>query len=326
MKAEEIKKELSLCGIAPVIVIDDADDAVDTAKALLKGGVWFMEVTFRTAAAAEAIRRVAENVPEMIVGAGTVINVENAKKAVDAGAKFIVTPGYVPEVVDWCNENEVAIVPGTQTMTEICWAINAGCDLVKLFPAVDAGGVKYMKSINSVFPFLKFMPSGGIGLNNFEEFASYPGVAAATGSWLAPRNLIKEHRYEEITEICRRSVLQMHGFRLLHIGINNKDEQSAYASAKILADLLSEPLSDKGTAFFVGSMADVVKYDTLPGPHGHIAIECTNVDRAVRYFEDRGYRFTEVGKGEDEKGLIAIWFDEDQVDVGGFAVHLRRRD
>ena len=88
--------------------------------------------------------------------------------------------------------------------------------------------------------------------------------------------------------------------------------------------LLSEPLADKGTAFFVGSMADVVKYDTLPGPHGHIAIECKNVDRAVRYFEDRGYRFTDTGKAEDDQGLIAVWFDEKQVDVGGFAVHLRR--
>lgn len=326
MRPEEIRKELNLCGIAPVIVIDDANDAVDTAKALLNGGIWFMEITFRTAAAADAIRNVAENVPEMIVGAGTVITAENAEKAVNAGAKFIVTPGYVPEVVKWCHDHDVAVVPGTTTMTEICAAINDGCDLVKLFPAVDAGGVKYLKSVNSVFPFLKFMPSGGIGLDNFMDFATYSGVAAATGSWLAPRKLIKEHRYDEITEICRKSVLMMHGFRLLHIGINNKDEESAYKSAKVLSDLLSEPLTDKGTAYFVGNMADVVKYDTLPGPHGHIAIECNNVDRAVRYFEKKGYRFTDVGKAEDDKGLISIWFDESQVDAGGFAVHLRRKD
>lgn len=104
------------------------------------------------------------------------------------------------------------------------------------------------------------------------------------------------------------------------------DETTAYKSAKVLADLLSEPLLDKGTAYFVGNMADVVKYNTLPGPHGHIAIECNNVDRAVRYFTNRGYKFTDIGKAEDEHGIISIWFDENQVDVGGFAVHLRRRD
>lgn len=326
MTSEELKKELSLCGIAPVIVIDDADNAVETANALLKGGVWFMEITFRTPAASEAIKKVSENVPKMIVGAGTVINIENAKKAVDAGAKFIVTPGYIPELVEWCSSNNIPIIPGTTTMSEICWAINAGCDTVKFFPAVDAGGVKYMKSINSVFPFLKFMPSGGIGLNNFKEFASYSGVAAATGSWLAPRDLIMAHKFEDITEICRNSVLQMHDFKLLHIGINNRNEETALNVAKSLSELLSEPLTDKGTAYFVGTMADVIKHDSLPGPNGHIAIECNNVDRAVRFFEDRGYRFSDVGKNKDEKGLTAIWFDEAQVNIGGFAVHLKRKE
>lgn len=325
MRAKEIQRELELDGLAPVVVIDDAENATPLANALLDGGIWFMEITFRTSAAAEAIKNVATNVPKMIVGAGTILNVEMAKKAVEAGAKFIVTPGYSKEVVKWCHENDVAVIPGTQTMTEIMYAINDGCELVKLFPAEDVGGVKFLKSVNSVFPSLKFMPSGGIGFNNFLAYAEYSNVAAATGSWLAPRKLIAEKKFAEITEIAKKSVLMMHNFKLLHIGINNKDENDAHEAAKCLADLLSEPLLDKGTAWFVGNMADVVKYDTLPGPHGHIAIEVNNVDRAVRYFEDRGYKFTDIGKAEDDKGLVSIWFDEKQVDVGGFAVHLRRK-
>lgn len=325
MNAKEIQRELELDGLAPVVVIDDAENAVPLAKALLAGGIWFMEVTFRTSAAEQAVKNVAANVPNMLVGAGTIINVEMAQKAVNAGAKFIVTPGYNKEVVEWCHDNDVAIVPGTQTMTEIMYAINDGCKLVKLFPAEDVGGVKFLKTINSVFPDLKFMPSGGIGYNNFSAYAEYYNVAAATGSWLAPRKLIAEKKFDEITEIAKKSVLMMHNFKLLHIGINNKDEKSAHEAAKCLADLLSEPLLDKGTAWFVGNMADVVKYDTLPGPHGHIAIEVNNVDRAVRYFENHGYKFTDIGKSEDDKGLVSIWFDEKQVNVGGFAVHLRRK-
>lgn len=323
--SKQIEKELSLNGISPVVVLDNADDAVPLAKALLAGGVWFMEITLRTDCAVECIRQVAKEVPEMIVGAGTVINLETCKAALEAGAEFIVCPGYNHEVVAYCKENDVAVVPGVQTMTEIMYAINDGLNLVKLFPAENLGGVKYLKSINSVFPKLKFMPSGGINFSNFAPYAEYPNVAAATGSWLCPKKLIAEKKFDEITNIAKESIRIMHGFKLLHIGINNKDEESALTAAKCLSEIMAEPVADKGTAFFVGNMADIVKYDTLPGPHGHIAIEVNNVDRAVRYFEDKGYRFVETGKGEDDKGLIAIWFDEKQVDVGGFAIHLRRK-
>lgn len=325
LSAKEIQKELELDGLAPVVVLDDASNAAPLAEALLKGGIWFMEITLRTEAALASIKEVSEKVPNMIVGAGTVINVESCKKAIEAGANFIVTPGYSHEVVEYCHQNDVAVVPGTQTMTEIMMAINDGCEVVKLFPAEDVGGVKFLKSVNSVFPKLKFMPSGGIGFNNFMAYAEYPNVAAATGSWLAPKKLIAEKKFDEITEIAKKSVLMMHDFKLLHIGINNKDDAAALKSATVLANLLSEPLTDKGVAYFVGNMADVIKHEELPGPHGHIAIQVNNVDRAVRYFEDKGYKFMKTGKGSDDKGLVAIWFDDKQVDVGGFAVHLRRK-
>ena len=324
MTVEEIKRDLYLYGLAPVVVLDDADDAVPLAKALYKGGIRFMEITFRTAAAAQSIKNVAEGFPKMIVGAGTIINGKMAEEAHKAGAQFIVTPGYSQEVVDYCNNNSLAVVPGTTTMTEIMMAINSGCDIVKLFPAELSGGIKYINNIVSVFPNLKFMPSGGIGLENLDPYAAHKAIAATGGSWLAPKKLIKEKNWAEITKICEASVKKTLGFRLLHIGINNENDEAAYSAAKTLSDIVGEPLSDKGSAYFVGDMADVVK-SVIAGEHGHIAIETINIDRAMRYFEDRGYTFENIGRDANGK-VIACWFPLDQVNAGGFAVHLRRKD
>lgn len=320
MKAEITRRELELCGLAPVVVLEDPGDAVPLAKALLAGGIRFMEITFRTGAAEEAIRRVAAEVPDMIVGAGTVINGKLAETAVKAGARFVVTPGYSPEAVAFCHENDVAVVPGTATMTEIMMAINDGCELVKLFPAEDLGGVRYIKSVVSVFPRLQFMPSGGIGFDNMEPYARCRAVAATTGSWLAPKALIREGRFDEITEIARRSVQKMLGFQLLHVGINSADAEEARVTATGLAELFSLPVKEFPAAYFAGDLADVVKTPFL-GEHGHIGMLTNHVERAVRYFEDRGYRFRDNPTVDDE-GIVSIFFEKE---FGGFAVHLRRR-
>lgn len=323
MTPEEIKREMYLCGLSPVVVIDDAEDAVPLAKALLAGGVWIMEITFRTKAAAEAIRKVASEVPEMVVGAGTVINEQLAREAIDAGAKFIVTPGYSQEVVDYAKAHDTAIMPGTSTMTEIMYAINSGCDTVKVFPAERFGGLGYLKDIHSVFPDLKFIPSGGINLSNFAPYAQCPYVAATTGSWLAPKKLVADKKFDQITEVVKETVRQMHDFRLIHVGINNENAEDAKAAAESLSAIVAEPVTEFESAFFVGSMADIIKY-TLPNEHGHIAIQVNNIDRAVRYFEDRGYHFTDTSY-DDKHEIVSIWFDPKEVNIGGFAVHLRRR-
>ena len=324
MDVEKIKRDLYLYGLAPVVVLDDADDAVPLAKALYAGGIRFMEITFRTSAAAQSIKNVAEACPEMYVGAGTVINGKMAEEAANAGAQFMVSPGYSQEVVDYCIAHDIAVVPGTSTMTEIMMAINSGCEIIKLFPAELSDGVKYINNVVSVFPNLKIMPTGGIDYNNLDPYAAHKSIAAVGGSWLCPKKLIKEKKWDEITEICKKSVMKMMGFRLLHIGINNESDEAAYTAAKSLADIVGEPLEDKGSAYFVGTMADVVK-SVIEGEHGHIAIETINIDRAMRYFEDKGYTFHNIGR-DDKGNIVACWFGLDQVNVGGFAVHLRRKD
>ena len=189
--------------IVPVVVLEDAKDAVPTANALLAGGIGVMEITFRTAAAADSIQAVAENVPEMLVGAGTVINLEQAKLAVARGAKFIVSPGYDEETVAWCVENKIPVCPGTVTPTEIMMALKHGLKVLKFFPANVYGGLKAIKSLSGPFVGLKFIPTGGVSNENIAEFAASPAIHAVGGSWICPKAEISAGNFDKITELCK---------------------------------------------------------------------------------------------------------------------------
>ena len=193
------------CGLVPVVVIENAEDAIPTAKALLAGGIDTMEITFRTAAAKDAIKAVADNVPEMLVGAGTVVNLEQCKTALEAGAKFIVSPGLDPETLDYCVAEQIPILPGCATPTEIMMAINKGLNLVKFFPANVYGGLKAMKSLSAPFVGLKFLPTGGVSGDNIKEYIEAPYIAAVGGSWVCTKADISAHNFDKITELCRQA-------------------------------------------------------------------------------------------------------------------------
>ena len=199
----DILKQFAASGIVPVVVLENADDAVDTAKAMLAGGVDVMEITFRTAAAADSIARVAKEVPEMLVGAGTVVTLAQCKKAVESGAKFIVAPGYDEEVVAWCCENNIPVTPGCVTPTEIMCALKHDIRVIKFFPANVYGGLTALKSLAGPFGGVKFIPTGGVGQSNLAEFAASPVVHAVGGSWVCPKADISAHQYEKITALCR---------------------------------------------------------------------------------------------------------------------------
>lgn len=193
------------CGVIPVVVIDDAADAVNIANALLAGGIDVMEITFRTNAAAESIRLVAENCPNMFVGAGTVLNLEQCKHAVEMGAKFIVSPGFNEEVVAWCIENDITVLPGCVTPTEITKAINMGLRVLKFFPANVYGGLKAMKSLSGPFNQISFMPTGGVSVDNLREYMDAPFIYAVGGSWLCPKADVASGNFEHITELCKEA-------------------------------------------------------------------------------------------------------------------------
>ena len=192
-------EQLTSCGIVPVVVLNDAERAVPTAKALLAGGINVMEITFRTAAARASIARVAAEVPEMIVGAGTVINVEQARDAVEAGAKFIVSPGSDADVIREAAKLGVPIVPGVVTPSEIMAGLKLGIQVFKFFPAETFGGLKAIKALAGPFPQIKFIPTGGISLSNVEDYIKNPKIQAVGGSWMVSSAMIDAGEYDEIT-------------------------------------------------------------------------------------------------------------------------------
>lgn len=197
--------------VVPVVMLENADDAVSTAQALLAGGVGVMEITFRTAAAADSVRRVAEGCPEMVVGAGTVINLDQCRLAVECGAKFIVSPGYDEEVVSWCLENDIPVCPGCVTPTEIMMALKHGLKVLKFFPANVYGGLSALKALSGPFVGLKFIPTGGVKQDNIAEFMASPCVHAVGGSWVCTKADIAAHNFEKITEFCKAARAAVNG-------------------------------------------------------------------------------------------------------------------
>ena len=191
--------------VVPVVVLEKAEDAVPTARAMLAGGVDTMEITFRTACAPEAIKAVAENCPEVLVGAGTVINLEQCKLAVSMGAKFIVSPGYSEEIVSWCVEHNIPVTPGCVTPTEIMAAVNHGLKVIKFFPANVYGGLNAMKNLSAPFVGIKFLPTGGVNTANIKEYIDAPFVHAVGGSWVCPKAEIAAGNFEKITQLCREA-------------------------------------------------------------------------------------------------------------------------
>lgn len=200
-----VLERFSRVGIVPVVVIDQAEDAVPCAKALLAGGVDVMEITFRTAAAPEAIKAVSEACPDMLVGAGTVLNLEQCKLACEMGAKFIVSPGFDKDVVSYCIENGIATTPGCVTPTEITTAVNMGLKVIKFFPANVYGGLSAMKNLSAPFVGIKFLPTGGINTANVREYVDAPFIHAVGGSWICPRADIAAGNWDKITALCKEA-------------------------------------------------------------------------------------------------------------------------
>jgi 2-dehydro-3-deoxyphosphogluconate aldolase / (4S)-4-hydroxy-2-oxoglutarate aldolase len=193
-------------GLVPVLTIDRAEDAGPAAKALMAGGLPCAEITFRTAAARDVIELLAGNHPVMLVGAGTVLTVDQARGAVDAGARFIATPGFDEAVVDWCLEHDVPVTPGVMTPTEAGVGLRKGLAVLKFFPAEPAGGAAALAAMGAVYPDLRFMPTGGIEAGNLARYLALPNVVACGGSWLASRQLIAAGDVEEIERLTREAV------------------------------------------------------------------------------------------------------------------------
>ena len=197
-----VMERLAKSVVVPVVVLEKVEDAIPLAKAMAAGGVDTMEITFRTACAPECIKAVAENCPDVLVGAGTIVNLEQCKLAIEMGAKFIVSPGFSEEVVAYCVENGVAVAPGCVTPTEIMAALKHGLKMVKFFPANVYGGLNAMKNLAGPFGTLKFLPTGGVNTANIKEYVDAPFIHAVGGSWVCPAAAIANGEWDKITALC----------------------------------------------------------------------------------------------------------------------------
>ena len=311
-------EKLSLAGLVPVIAINDAEDAVPLCKALSDGGLPVAEITFRTAAAEEAIRRVHEALPDVLLCAGTVLTTEQVDRAVAAGAAAIVSPGLNPEVVKYCLSKNIPVCPGTANPSDLEVALSLGLHTVKFFPAEALGGLKLIKAMSAPYGSMKFMPTGGINENNMLDYLANPKVVCCGGSWMVPGDAVAAKDWDRITELTRSAVNKMLGLELRHVGINSGDPDTAMKDAEAICKLLGWIVKDGNSSTFAGTGFEMMKKPGR-GKNGHIAIGCNNIKRAKWHLEQRGFAFDEDSAVVKEGKLIAIYLKDE---IGGFAFHL----
>ncbi len=203
---KSMEEQFKEVGVVPVVVLNDAKDALPLAEALVEGGLPCAEVTFRTDAAEESIRLMAEKYPDMLVGAGTVLTIDQVDRAVGAGAKFIVSPGFDPEIVDYCISKEIPVFPGCITPSEVAQAVKRGLKVVKFFPAEQAGGVAMIKAMAAPYTMGKFMPTGGISTKNLRSYLECDKILCCGGSWMVKGDLIKAGEFDKIREMTKEAV------------------------------------------------------------------------------------------------------------------------
>ena len=202
----EMLKTIENFGVVPVVVLNDAKDAAPLAKALCEGGLPCAEVTFRTEAAEESIRIMATEFPEMVIGAGTVLTIDQVDRAVGAGAKFIVSPGFDPEIVDYCISKGIVVLPGCITPSEVTQAVKRGLEVVKFFPAEQFGGVATIKALAAPFTSVRFMPTGGISAKNLADYLGFKKIVACGGSWMVKGDMVAAGEFDKIKEMTAEAV------------------------------------------------------------------------------------------------------------------------
>ncbi len=305
-------------GIIPVVKIDKAEDAVFLGKALIAGDLPVVEITFRTSAAETAIRALSNQLPEILVGAGTVLTIEQAQNAVEAGAKFIVSPGFNVKIVDYCLENNIPVIPGINNPTQIEMALEKGLEVVKFFPAEASGGLGLLKALSGPFSEIKFIPTGGIDQMNLISYLSHPQVLACGGSWMVKPDLLSSGNFDRITEITREAVSTMLGFQMAHLGINEDNPEKAINVANLLSHVFYFTIKEGNNSILASPGFEIMKNKCL-GKNGHIAIATNSMVRAISFIKRKGISILPETAKEFDGKLKAIYLD---MDISGFAIHL----
>lgn len=317
----EILKKINNFGIIPVVKIENTDSAIPLGKALIKGGLPIAEITYRTECAAEAICILSKELPELLIGAGTVLSIDQVKSAIDSGAKFIVSPGFNPKVVEYCVDNDIPITPGCSSPTDIEMALGYGLEVVKFFPAEASGGLAALKAMSAPYGMIKFIPTGGINTKNLNSYLDFNKVLACGGSWMVDQKLISSGDFEEITKRTKEAISISLGFELGHIGINMQDPQGSLDLTEKLSDIFKLQSKLGNSSNFVGSGIEIVNGNGL-GEMGHIAIKTNNIYRAMTFLENNGVSIDMTTAKGPEDAMIAVYLKDS---FGGFAIHLLQK-
>jgi 2-dehydro-3-deoxyphosphogluconate aldolase/(4S)-4-hydroxy-2-oxoglutarate aldolase len=313
--------QLGALGIIPVVIINDENHAEPLAAALVESGLPCAEVTFRTDAAAAVISRMLRVYPSMLVGAGTVLNPDQAKKAIDAGAKYIVSPGTNLKVLDYCRKAGIIAIPGVVTPTELQMALEYGADVVKFFPAEACGGIAYLKALAAPFRSVRFIPTGGVDETNLPAYLKCPQVLACGGSWMVKQDAISSAKFDDIRALCNQAMSVVLGFELRHVGINTADSKAAEALSSQLSAILNTPVKEGNSSVFVGTGFEILKKQYL-GKNGHLALSTNSITRACAWFERKEIKTLPETEVVKDGKVVTVYLD---IDLGGFAVHLAQK-
>ena len=315
----DILKKIHGIGIVPVIALENVEDAAPLAQALCNGGLPVAEVTYRTACAHDAMIEMKKACPQMLVGAGTVLTKEQVDSALDAGAEFIVSPGLNPEVVRYCQEKNVPILPGTANASDIEVALSLGLTAVKFFPAEPLGGIKMISALAAPYTQMKFMPTGGVSPKNMKDYLSNPKIIACGGTWMIDKKAMQEKNFAKIEELTRQAVREMLEIKIKHIGINVPTAE-AKATAEMMARLFQGAVTETSKGYFGSPLIEVMNEGYHVGTHGHIAMGVSSTERAMAYFKALGYEFDEESVTYDAHGDAKFAYFKGE--FAGFGVHL----
>jgi 2-dehydro-3-deoxyphosphogluconate aldolase / (4S)-4-hydroxy-2-oxoglutarate aldolase len=319
---DEILKKIADYGIVPVVRIEKAGDALPLGNALCEGGLPLAEITFRTAAAEEVIRTLTERAPELIVGAGTILTIEQAGAAIRAGASFIVSPGFNPKIVSFCREQGVPVIPGVNSPSQIEAAMECGLRVMKFFPAEESGGVAFLKAVAAPYEGIRFIPTGGINAANRTAYLSLKNVVACGGSWMVKTELISAGKFAEITRLTREAVRILLGFELEHVGLNEENSENAGKSVELFSRLFHFPVAEGQGSFFLGEREIEVLKGPGRGEKGHLAIAANDVGRALFYLGRQGVGTVAGTEKEKDGRTVLAYLDRE---ISGFAIHLRQK-
>ena len=309
-------------GVVPVINITDLEVAKPLAETLIKNGIPVIEVTLRNENSLEAIRIIRKEFPEMGILAGTILTLNQAKEALEAGAEGLVMPGWDDEIIDYAMENNIPVLPGCVTAADIQKGYKKGIRLFKFFPAEKSGGIAAIKLLAGPFKGIKFVPTGGINFDNLGEYLSCDCVAACGGSFMADAKTLKAKDFDKIDALCKKCVDTSLGFKLAHVGINHDDKTSADKTAKFIASVFGFGTRECSTSTFAGDVAECM-HNYRFGDRGHIGISTPSMKRAMAYLISKGIELDESSIKRDAAGEITCIYLKEN--VAGFALHIVKR-